>query len=329
MHDLDPSLTKWLRPKAKKLDRATLGQLLTLMNLVGAESVAEVGRQTKNSNSLTDAGVNSRQKLSRLEDALQIDITKRIGKCTRPTPAGIRVAGEFRLFLQELRNISTRKADTPTWIIGAGDAWLQSVIIPALAKVTQSHPEWRWEIRNLRATDVRAGLSDGLLHFGFVREAEISTGVELTVGTRVRLESYKIIVGNAPGAPKTAKELVRWVLSNKRPLVQQGSSWSAIREQLGKAVGMEEELAKVTLQIVCISHPQAITAVEAGNAWCVVPSGLGRNLPSTCHHCLVKVGPTPDIMALVHYPRALRKHADSERAGDALRDAIREVARTL
>lgn len=300
------------------------------MNLVGAESVADVGRRLKKTKSLSDAGVNSRQKLARLEEALGIGkLTTRVGKCTQPTAAGIRVAGEIRLFLQELCAIETRKASTPTWIIGAGDAWLQSVIIPALARITKARPDSRWEIRNLRAADIRSGLRDGLLHFGFFREAELGTAGEFTVGTRVTLESYRIIAGNSADAPKTAMDLVRWLLDNKRPLAQQGSSWIAIRGQLTQVVGMEPELAKLVPQIACETHSQAITAVEAGNAWCVVPSGLGRSLPPHCRSIAIKVSPAPDIINLVHYPRALRKHAGSDTAARELADAIRDVARSL
>lgn len=330
MHDPTPELSKWLRPKTQDLDRATIGQLLTLMNLVGAESVAEVGRHTQKTNTLSDAGVNPRQKLARLEEALGIGkLTTRVGKFTQPTPAGIRVAGELRLFLQELRAIETRKAEAPTWIIGAGDAWLHSIIIPALAKITESYPEWRWELKNLRASDIRSGLRDGVLHFGFFREAEIKADEGFTVGTRVMLESYRIIVGHALDAPKGAKELISWILDNQRPLTQQGSTWRAIREQLIKAVGMEKELIQVPLQIACETHAHALTAVELGNAWCVVPSGLGRNVPAHCRSAMVKVGPTPDMVDLVQYPRALKKHAGHMKAWNALSKAIRGAAKSL
>jgi DNA-binding transcriptional LysR family regulator len=330
MHDPTPELTQWLRHRLKALDRATIGQLITLMNLVGAESVAEVGRRTKKANTLTDAGVNARQKLTRLRDALEIgDLTKRVGKYTKPTDAGKRVAGEVRLFLQELRAIDTREAKVPTWIIGAGDSWLQSIIIPAIAKLLESHPEWRWEVKNMRAADIRSGVRDGELHFGFFRDAEINAEEGFNVGTRVSLESYRIIVGNALAAPKTAKELVRWVISENRPLVQQGSTWRAIREPLANSLGLNKELESLPLQVACETHTHALAAVTTGLAWCVVPSGLGRILPPHCRSVAVKLGPKPDLLALVQYPRALRKHAGHDKAWDALSTAIRAEAKAM
>lgn len=330
MHDPTPELTQWLRPRLKALDRATIGQLITLMNLVGAESVAEVGRQGKKTNSLTDAGVNARQKLTRLRDALEIgDLTKRVGKNTQPTEAGKRVAGEVRLFLQELRAIQLREAEVPTWVIGAGDSWLQNIIIPALAKLLESHPEWRWEVRNLRAVDIRSGLRDGELHFGFVREKEIKDEEGFFIGTRVGLESYRIVVGNAQAAPKTAKELVRWTIDENRPLVQQGSTWKAIREAVALGVGLKAELESLPLQVTCETHTHALTAVTTGYAWCVVPSGLGRILPPHCRSVVVKAGSEPDRVALIQYPRALRKHAGHDKAWNALAAAIRAEAKAL
>lgn len=321
---------QWIRRQAQSLDRATIGQLLTLLSMVGARSVAEVGRRTAKSKSLSDAGVNSRQKLARLEAALGVGkLTERVGKYTRLTPAGERVAGEARLFLQELHAIHRRKAPVPTWIIGAGDAWLHSLIIPALGDLANRHPEWRWEVRNLRAADIRAGLRDGVLHFGFIREKELDAESDFSVGTRVYQESYRIIVGKAADAPKGAKELVHWALEQKRPLAQQGSTWKAFREILSREVGMEKALAELVPQIICESHPQAIMAVEAGNSWCMVPSGLGRNLSAGCRSALLKAGAEPDAVCLVSYSRALGKHSDNGRATEALIHAIRDASRVL
>jgi hypothetical protein len=168
-------LQQWLHRRSANLDKATLGQLVTLLELVSAESVASMSKGQPTRVAAASAGVNYRQKLARLELALGIGrLTRRVGKVTRPTEAGIRVAGELRLFLDELRAIESRKAPAPTWIVGAGDAWLHSIIVPSLTDLSISRPEWRWEVRNLRSQDIRAELRDGVLHFGFVRSAEVT-----------------------------------------------------------------------------------------------------------------------------------------------------------
>ena len=76
----------------------------------------------------------------------------------------------------------------------------------------------------------------------------------------------------------------------------------------------------------CETHPQAIVAAETGGAWCIVPQILGRvRLPDT-RTALVTAGTSPDVMVLVHYGRALRKHADADAAWNELNRAIRKIA---
>lgn len=328
MSATDFALSAWLHPRAENLDRATLGQLVTLMNLVNAESVAAVGRKFGRAKKLSDAGVNPRQKLARLEAALKIGkLTRREGKYTRPTPAGVQVAGEVRLFLQELQAISTRTAVIPTWIIGAGDTWLQCAIIPALAQLAKSHSEWKWEVRNLRADEIRSGLRDGTLHFGFLRAAELNNERNFTAVSRVKLQSYRIVAGDAGGAPKAPKELVQWAIRERRPLAQQGSTWKPMRERLERALGLASELAAVDIDLICQTHAQAITAVESGNAWSVVPCGLARNLPPNCRNVMVKVA--GDDLMLAYYDRALRKHGGAEAAKAGLARAMRAATQSF
>lgn len=327
MSDPNPTLTRWLRPRSKDLDRATLGQLVTLMNLVGSESVAELERKFARVSDSDLGGVNSRQKLARLEEALGIGkLTVRDGKFTRPTAAGRRVAGELRLFLEELRAISNRKAEVQTWTIGAGEAWLHSVILPALGRLSKSRPEWRWQLQNLRSFEVLSGLREGTLNFGFLRDAEVLPKDQFTVATRVTHEGYRVIVGAAGEAKGDGLALVRWAIEQGRPLAQQGSTWPRLRELLARSKP-ELGLENLELRIVCESHTQAIAAVEAGEAWCIVPSGLGQNLPAACRSGVIKV--RPDEISLAYYSRALRKHAHSDRVAKELADAIRHVARQL
>jgi DNA-binding transcriptional LysR family regulator len=326
MHDLDPALTKWLRPRASSLNRATLGQLVVLMDLVGADSVVDIGRGTARPKKLADAAVNSRQKLTRLEESLGVGkLTRREGKATRLTTTGRRVAGEIRLFLQELRHVATREAEAPTWIIGAGETWLHSVIIPALARLARSHPQWRWEVRNIRAEEIRSGLRDGLLHLGFFREAEMGNSGEFAAVSRLTTDNYRVIVGDNSNAPSAARDLVRWALRNNRPLAQQGSTWPHMRALVGNALSVKRELEEVVVHLTCQNHPQAISLTEASNAWCIVPAFLGRKLPIACSDAVFKV--KADTLTLTYHTRAAQKHAEHEPARQALAEAIRVVTK--
>lgn len=304
-----------------------MGQLITLLELVSAESVASMGKTRSTGGAAVSAGVNYRQKLGRLEEALGIGrLTRRVGKFTRPTDAGIRVAGELRLFLEELRSIEARKAPAPTWIIGAGDAWLQSIIVPALTALCTARPEWQWEVRNMRSRDIRTELRDGVLHFGFIRNADAVTDAHLAQGTRVQISSYRVIVGKAKDAPSEAKALVKWAIANKRPLFQQGSTWPALRERICATLGSTDAISSLEPDVRCETHPQAIVAAETGGAWCIVPQSLGRVRYQDTRDALIAAGSAPDIMVLVHYGRALRKHADADAAWNELNRAIRKIA---
>ena len=326
MSETDSTLLRWMHRRAANLDKATLGQLATLLELVSAESVAAMGKKIPKEGAGVSAGVNYRQKLARLEEALGVgELTRRAGKFTRPTETGIRVAAELRLFLQELRAIETRKAEFPTWLIGAGDAWLHSAIVPALVELAQSHPRWRWEVKNLRSRDIRTGLRDGQLHFGFIRLGETGTD-DFTQGTKVNIASYRIVLGKAKEAPSGAKEMILWAIAKGRPLVQQGSTWNALGERAGKALQLSKQLSHLNLQVTCETHPQAVAAAESGQSWCIVPDILGRVLVGNARSAVFDAGPNRETMVLVNYSRALKKHAEADIAWEELNRAIRRVA---
>jgi DNA-binding transcriptional LysR family regulator len=321
-----PSLLRWIHRRAANLDKATLGQLVTLLELVGAESVASMGKRSK-THAAVSAGVNYRQKLARLEQALGVGrLTRREGKFTRPTEAGIRVAGELRLFLEELRSIEGRKAQTATWVIGAGDAWLQSIIVPALTELSHARPEWRWQVRNMRSRDIRTELRDGILHFGFIRNAEAESDSHFDKGTKVAVSSYCVVAGNAKDAPSDAKGIVLWAIANNRPFVQQGSTWRALRDRVANSLGVAVQLSSLEPHVSCETHPQAVAAAETGDAWCIVPQHLARVGSPGTRSGLIDAGASPDTMVLVNYGRALRKHADAELAWNDLNRAIRKIA---
>lgn len=327
MFQTGKTLQQWLHRRAPNLDKATLGQLVTLLELVSSESVASMSKGQPTRVAAASAGVNYRQKLARLELALGIGrLTRRVGKVTRPTEAGIRVAGELRLFLDELRAIESRKAPAPTWIVGAGDAWLQSIIVPALTDLSISRPEWRWEVRNLRSQEIRSELRDGVLHFGYVRSAEVTADTQFDQGARTSISSYRAIVGKAQNAPSDAKALVKWAINNNRPMVQQGSTWPALRERISKSLGLLKEMASLEPHVRCETHPQAVVAAQTGGAWCIVPQGLGRAPVPESRNALIDPGPNPDTMVLIHYARALRKHAGADDAWNELCRVIRKTA---
>lgn len=325
MDQSDAALIRWTHRRSVNLDKATIGQLVVLLELVNSDSVASIGKSSAGKTSVS-AGVNYRQKLARLETALGVgQLTKRVGKVTRPTEAGTRIAGELRLLLNELRSIESKKREAPTWVIGAGELWLTGLIIPALVSLSRSHPQWRWEVQNLRSNEIRSGLREGTLHFGFVRVGDAELG-DFTTGTKFAIESYRVVVGEPTGAPQDPKELIRWAIDQGRPLVQQGSTWPALCSRVGRKLGVASALASLRPHLTCETHPQALAAAERGNSWCVVPKVPGLVPASSVRSAEFAAGVSPETMILLNYSRSLKKNAEADEVWEELNRAIRRVA---
>jgi DNA-binding transcriptional LysR family regulator len=323
MHTNDRNLMKWAHRRGSSLFKVTIGQLVTLLELCGSNSVAAMGGASDSQ------AVNYRQKLHRLEKALGVGpLTRLEKKNTRANQTGIRIAGEVRLLLQEIQTAEGGNCgEVTTWILGAGDAWLQSAIVPALAELSQQRPEWRWEIRNLKAYDVCRGLREGTLHFGFVRtdDAAKHTGIELS--RAFDLPAYSILAGKSLSAPDKPAELLRWLIAENRPLVQQGSTWAHTRETIGRVLKLPTLLVDVSPRVACETHTQAAVAALQSSSWCIIPAALSDLYSNKeTRTCQIVGKHESNEMALATYPRVIGKYPDGTRARDELRKA---VGRTL
>jgi hypothetical protein len=72
-------------------------------------------------------------------------------------------------------------------------------------------------------------LREGELHFGFVRTEDAARypGIELSRGFDV--SAFAILAGNSAAAPCAPVDFLRWLVCQKRPLVQHGSTWMHTR----------------------------------------------------------------------------------------------------
>jgi DNA-binding transcriptional LysR family regulator len=268
--------------------------------------------------------VNYRQKLDRLETALAVGpLTRRTAKATQVNEVGHKVAGEVRLLLRELRAIEERPAQNQTWVIGAGDAWLQSVVVPALARIAATGTREIWEVCNLRVGDVCRALREGRLHFGFIRTADIRED-DCLVNARVYGgPTYSVLAGAAADAPISPQHLIQWLRKNKRPLVQQGSTWRPLRERIGKRLRAGTLLAGLEPSVICETHPQAVAAAMRGTSWCIVPTSMALFMVSK-EMRVAEIGSkdADDDMALVTYARHTDKVPRAKEALDVLKVAL-------
>lgn len=319
MSKKDPSLTQWANANTARLNRVTLGQFVTLVELCENESVAQMGGRIHSS------VTNYRQKLHRLQNRLGIGpLTQMEKKHVQPNLTGKRIAGEVRLLLQEIQAAEKGLTEKrSTWVVGAGNTWLQGAIVPALADLSTEFPNWRWQVRSLRAEEISRGLRDGEIHFGFMRveEAQHSKGIQIS--RPFDITSYAILAGNSTGAPTKSIDLIRWLIAAKRPLVQQGSTWIHLRKSVGKILGRLNLLEEVTPEIECDTHTLAAATARQSSSWCIVPAPLAFvERASDFRQCLISSNAVVDQMALANYPRFIGKFPDGEAALDALRKAV-------
>jgi DNA-binding transcriptional LysR family regulator len=318
MFQNEKELLRW----AKKGQRpgVTLGQLLTLLELCESESVAAMsGGDVSNA-------VNFRQKLDRLEKSLEVGrLTTRSGKVTRPTELGKGIAAEVKALLLELAKKSQASKREATWVFGAGETWLQSVVVPTLARWPVKERRKNWQVTNLRKSDLCAGLREGKVHFGLLRNADLVDEPSLEVVRTFPGAGYSVVISGAPMIG-TLTEALQWVRRENHPLIQQGTSWPAYRAALAEPMGTPD-LEQLEPNVVCESHPQALASVTNGRGWTVAPSVVARRLqaPAVVVFELPKTR-TNDGMALVICRRMLSKLDGGLDAVDALK---RELGLTI
>lgn len=307
----DSELLKWAA-KGQRMS-VSLGQLVTLLELCGSESVAALAPNS------TSHAVNYRQKLDRLEKALGIGrLTKRVGNATQPSDLGRRVAGEVRLILLELSKNSASKGNEITWVFGAGDTWLQSIVIPTLARWPKVGTTERWEVANLRTRALCDSIREGRVHFGLLRVADFEGEIGLDQVRVFPGVGQCVIMSGAPPFG-TLREAIVWAIQERHPLIQQGSSWIAFREMLAETT-TEKHLAELSPSVICETHPQAAGSVVNGRGWTVVPSIVARCIdPSRATVWQVSRSKGADDVALVVNMRMLAKLSGGVDAANALK----------
>ncbi len=307
----DSELIKWARKGSR--EGVSVGQLITLLELTGSESVAALSAGS------TSHAVNYRQKLDRLEKALGIGrLTRRVGNATQPSELGRRIAGEVRLLLLELSRKSNATSQETTWVFGAGDTWLQSVVIPTLARWPKAGAAARWQVANLRTHALCDAIREGRVHFGLLRVADLADEVGLDQ-VRIFPGVGQCVVMSGCPAVGSLREAISWATKTGHPLIQQGSSWAAFREILADAMA-DKALVNLEPSVICETHPQAAGSVMNGRGWAMVPSIVARNIePSRATVWQVTRSKGEDDVALVVCRRVLEKLSGGADAANALK----------
>lgn len=237
---------------------------------MGSASIAELGGDR------VSQAVNYRQKLARLEAGLGIGaLTECVAGSTRLNRTGEQVAGELRLLLRALSALEQPPSYPSRWAIGAGDAWLQSVIVPALAAMP-TNPTVVWDVYNLRSSEIVRGLKEGRLHFGFLRAADLRSENRIAIQRTYSGTGLELLVGHAATAPLTMRELLGWLVKSDRRFVQQGSTWRPLRQQLTSMASWSLYMSRREPEVTCETHIQAASAAAQSGSWCIVPTTIAE-----------------------------------------------------
>lgn len=315
MSSSENNLIRW----AQKDQRPgiTLGQLVALLELSGRNSVADIA-----DGSARDA-VNYRQKLDRLEKALGIGrLTQRNGTVTQVTELGRRVAGETRLLLMELSKGARLSAQKQTWVFGAGDTWLQSVVVPTLARWPKTAAAARWQVANLRSHAVCDSLSDGRIHFGLLRRTDMPAEHGLRVLKTYPGVGYSLVISGAGRRFDGPTDALKWIQDERHPFIQQGTTWLGLAKAF-VSDGLGHALEEMEPDVVCETHPQAANSVANGRGWTVVPSVVARHIDRQDVQILAVTRSKPvDEVAFIANVRVLEKLSGAVAAADALKHEL-------
>jgi len=256
--------------KAGDLSRVTLGQLVVLLELFQAGSVADCA----DARGEASEDVNRRQKLARLQEGLGLgELTKLVGNRTRLTSQGEQVSNEFRLFLNGIQTLAGDQSRVLR--IAAGDTWVQSFVLPAIWDIESEPKGVRWSVINLDDDGIAEGFANGDLDFGLVRRVarKSSWAARSQPLGSWKIGAYCLLVGAEVGglSGMDGTQALRELIRGNVPWVQH----SRTLERVAKACNLPP---KTEPHVLCDTHLQAALSVCRRRGWCVVPDHIEKVL---------------------------------------------------
>lgn len=206
----------------------------------------------------------SRQ-VSELEAFFGVPLTERRSGRLSLTAAGQSVVEHTRWFLQGLVGVAERGPELEPVQIGAGDATLHFVVVPALGRTVSP----RVTLVALPNDELLTRVREGRLDAALVRAHRIPRALR---AVRVGTFDCALYVPRRllPTAGASITEALRTV-----PLALQ-SSESAFVAEVRRALAAAEVRPRIDL--ACETFPQALQAVRSGNFAAILPTWAGREL---------------------------------------------------
>lgn len=226
------------------------------------------------------------QQLGRIDQAMGIRTRKSSGAYKVPTPEAQELASIAREFFQKLEDFKMQSERKPnTFSIGAGDSLMFYLLIPALRGAGAWRHKVELHLHNLRSREIVAGLLDGSLDIGLVRNNAVDTGLlrkrRLRVEKLCRLDyaffvRRELLAGCGKPLDDDAR-VVDWCVKN----LALASFWG---EMSTFTAAMGKTKLAWSAQLRCQSFPQVREAVIAGDYCGILPLLAFRNgIPGDVH----------------------------------------------
>ena len=206
----------------------------------------------------------SRQ-VSELEAFFGLPLTERVSGRLSLTPAGHSVVEHTRWFLQGLVGVAERGLELEPVQIGAGDATLHFVVVPALGRGKAP----KVTLVALPNDELLSRVREGRLDAALVRAHKIPRALH---AVRVGTFDCALYVPRRllPKAGASLVEVLRSV-----PLALQ-SSEAAFVAEVTRALAVADVRPRIDL--ACETFPQALQAVRSGSFAAILPTWAGREL---------------------------------------------------
>lgn len=247
-----------------------------------------------------------------LESFFKTELTARKGRNMVLTPAGVRLAALSREVFSALNDFKSAQHNRPVDIsVGAGESFLQWLLLPKMKKLRAQLPNAVFTLRNRRTEQVVTALQEANLDFGIIRADAVPKGLK---GHRLCVVRYHLFVSSHHAV---GKKRLNWQQALSLPFVGLEGD-GQFMTKLGE-IAKREEIA-VQTAILCSSLPAMAAAVRELDAVAILPSVTV--FPDLAQIEAPFLREFDREMRLVWNPRQSQIRPVMERARTALLDAL-------
>jgi DNA-binding transcriptional LysR family regulator len=247
---------------------------LSLDRLRSFCKVAEAGGVTKAAGGDPIRQSQFSRQIKELETFFGTELIRHRGKNIFLTTAGVRLAKIARESLLGFDDFyRSCKSEPIECSIGAGDALLQWLLFPRIARLYDSLPTVAFHVSSVRTLEIAERINDARLDFGLVRKDAVSPLQEYQ---SLGIQTYSLFV---PVELLKDKKDPDWKEIIARVPLATIAGEGAFRDNLEKEATKGN--FRLNFAISCSSFPQAAKALQSQRYAAILPSIAGTELDSS------------------------------------------------